>query len=68
MKAVVGQYHVYSSQYFTKNEYAIVKFSKPPKIQKVSHLKALAPKIISKNFKASSLAIPKKLDGSFLMN
>jgi hypothetical protein len=31
-------------------------------------LKALALKIICKNFIALSLAIPERLDGSFLMN
>ena len=63
------EYHVHFSQYFTKNEHAIVKFWKLQQIQKVSHSIALASKIIYiKNLEALSLAIPEKLDGSFLMN
>ena len=65
------EYHVHFSQFLTKNEHAIVNFWKPKKIQKVSHSKALTSKIICeyvKSFEALSLAIPEKLDGSFLMN
>jgi hypothetical protein len=53
--------------YFTLIRYvtAIVRFWKPPQIQKVSHLKAFASKIISKNFEALPLSIPVKLVGSF---
>ena len=46
-------YHVHFSQFFIKNEHAIVKFWKPQQIQKVSHSKALASKIIIyKNFRS----------------
>jgi hypothetical protein len=44
------EYHVHFSQFFTKNEHGIVKFWKPQQIQKVSHSKALASKIIYKKF------------------
>jgi hypothetical protein len=40
------EYHVHFLQFFAKNEHAIEKFWKPQQIQKVSHSKALASKII----------------------
>jgi hypothetical protein len=46
------EYHVYFSQFSPKMNMAIVRFWKPPQIQKVSHLKALASKITSTKFRS----------------
>jgi hypothetical protein len=46
------EYHVHFSQFFIKNEHAIVKFWKPQLSQKVSHSKALASKSICEKFRS----------------
>ena len=46
------EYNVHFSQFFTKNEHAIVKFWKLQQIQKVSHPKALASKIVCTKFRS----------------
>jgi hypothetical protein len=51
----------------TKNEHCKI-ILRPPQFQKVSHLKPSHQRPYVQNFEALSLAIPEKLDGSFLMN
>jgi hypothetical protein len=63
-----SEYHVHFSQFFTKNEHAIVKFWKPQKFKKYYIRKPLHQRSYLQNFEALSLFIPEKLDGSFLMN